>query len=251
MAPDLAVADLNRPRPLVLSAVSLFLDIDGTLAPFEPTPDAVGPLPRRTALLRRLERALEGRLAAVSGRDLAEIDRILEGALPAASGIHGLERRRSDGSVQRPPPHPALARARAEVSAFAAARPGVLVEDKALAVAIHYRRAPHTVAEVKALARRLSALGLALQPGDMVVELKTPGADKGRSVRAFMAEAPFCVATPVFVGDDRTDESAFAVAAELGGFGVLVGPARQTAARYRLDDVDDVLDWLERSLEDR
>ena len=78
-----------------------------------------------------------------------------------------------------------------------------------------------------------------------MLELKTPGADKGSAITAFMAEAPFRGAVPVMLGDDLTDEHGFRAAAALGGFGVLVGPSRDTAARYRLDDVDSVMTWLE------
>ncbi len=243
--------DLRRPEPLRLDEASLFLDIDGTLAGFEPTPEAVQPTPRRTALLLRLGRGLEGRLAAVSGRELAEIDRILGHSTPAAAGVHGLERRRPDGRIVKAAPHPALAPAREAALAFAATHPGVRVEDKGVAFALHYRLAPHMAAAVAELAAELARGGLALQPGDQVIELKTPGADKGVAIGAFMAEAPFNGGRPVFVGDDLTDEDAFAAATRLGGFGVLAGPPRRTLARYRLEGVDDVLDWLELSLETR
>jgi len=79
----------------------------------------------------------------------------------------------------------------------------------------------------------------------MVLELKTPGTDKGAALSAFMAEAPFIGAVPIMVGDDLTDEHGFEAAEALGGFGVLVGPERSTAARYRLEDVAAVLDWLD------
>jgi trehalose 6-phosphate phosphatase len=243
--------DLRRPEPLRLDEVSLFLDIDGTLARFEPTPEAVQPTPRRTDLLRRLGLSLDGRLAAVSGRELAEIDRILGASVPAAAGVHGLERRCPDGRIVRAAPHPALAPAREAARLFAETHRGVRVEDKGIAFALHYRLAPHMAPAVAELAARLAEGGLALQPGDQVIELKTPGADKGVAIRAFMAEAPFNLGRPVFVGDDLTDEDAFAAATRLGGFGVLVGPPRPTLARHRLEGVDDVLDWLELSLETR
>jgi trehalose 6-phosphate phosphatase len=60
-----------------------------------------------------------------------------------------------------------------------------------------------------------------------------------------MREPPFAGARPLFVGDDLTDEHAFAAAAQLGGGGVLVGPPRATAATWRLDGVGDVARWLE------
>jgi len=60
-----------------------------------------------------------------------------------------------------------------------------------------------------------------------------------------MTQPPFIGTVPVFVGDDVTDEAGFLAVEELGGVGVLVGPARTTAARYRLDDVAAVRAWLE------
>jgi trehalose 6-phosphate phosphatase len=250
MSLDVLAADLARPRALDLRRAALFLDIDGTLAEFEASPELVGPLPRRSRVLRALVERMDGRVAAVSGRDIKTIDRILERILTAAAGVHGLERRRADGQVLETPPHPTLLACLAEARAFAAERPGVLVEDKDTAFAVHYRRAPAFGAEVEALGRRLAARGLAIQPGEMVVELKTPGADKGGAVRAFMAEPPFQGAQPVFVGDDLTDEAAFEACNALGGYGVLVGRPRATAARYRLDGVQDVLGWLEASVGD-
>jgi trehalose 6-phosphate phosphatase len=83
-----------------------------------------------------------------------------------------------------------------------------------------------------------------LQLGDMVAELRTPGQDKGKAVSAFLREAPFNGAAPVFIGDDLTDEDGFAAAARLGGYGVLVGPERPTQATYRLNDFSAVLAWL-------
>jgi len=83
----------------------------------------------------------------------------------------------------------------------------------------------------------------------MVVELRTPGPTKGDAVAAFMAEPPFAGARPIYVGDDLTDEDAFTAVAEAGGYGVLVGAGRETAAAWRLEDVDQVLAWLGAALE--
>jgi trehalose 6-phosphate phosphatase len=226
--------------------IALFLDLDGTLAPIADTPSAVSPDPRRTELLARLSARLGGRVAIVSGRTLEEVDRIVEGAVTAAAGVHGLERRTAEGERLSLPAHPALSVARERLLTAARSMDGLLVEDKRLGVALHYRAAPGAADMVRALGRRLaSETGLVLQEGHMVVELRTPGPDKGDAVAAFMAEAPFKGAVPVFVGDDATDEHGFAVAAAEGGCGVLVGPARPTAARFRLEDVEAVIAWLE------
>lgn len=240
-------ADLLLAAPPVRAeGIALFLDMDGVLAPMAPTPDAVGPVARRTAALKAVEDRLDGRVAIVSGRTIKEIDRISDHALVSASGVHGLERRLKDGSIQRDEPDPGVARALAAFQAFAAERPGMIVEDKGVSAGLHYRQAPDQAAAAQQLAQALQAeTGLTLQPGHMVLELKTPGADKGTAVTAFMQDEPFKGAVPVMLGDDLTDEYGFEAAAALGGYGVLVGPERETAARYRLDDVDAVLTWLE------
>jgi trehalose 6-phosphate phosphatase len=234
------------PPPLRFDRLALFLDMDGVLAPMAPTPDAVRATPRRTAILRRLAGRLDGRLAIVSGRTLAEIDRISGEASLAASGVHGLERRRADGSMDTVAAAPGVRSAIEALLGFQSNHPGVLVEDKGVSVGLHYRQAPDVHDAAMAFARSVAAeAGLVMQPGIMVVELKTPGSDKGSAITAFMAEAPFRGATPVMFGDDLTDEDAFRAAEHLGGFGVLVGPVRKTAATFRLDGVGQVLDWLE------
>lgn len=234
------------PPPSALRRPALFLDLDGVLAPLAETPDAVVPLARRTRVLREVAERFDRRVAIISGRTIAEIDRISDAALDAASGVHGLERRRVDGSLHRIEPAAGVRRAVEAFEAFARATPGVIVEDKTVSAGLHFRQAQGAGDEAMDLARQVAEdTGLVMQPGNLVVELKTPGTDKGTAVAAFMAEAPFTGAQPVMLGDDLTDEHGFRAAEALGGFGVLVGPQRPTAARYSLPDVDAVLAWLE------
>ena len=241
------ITGLPIPKPLRLGETALFLDLDGTLAPIAARPQDVRPDPRRTSLLERLERRLDGRLAVVSGRTLADVDRILEGCVSSVAAVHGLVQRDADGQVSNSRGHPAMAKAAEGFHAFAARDSGLIVEEKAgLSVALHYRLAGRHAEAARACAHELAAkTGLVLQEGDMVEELRTPGASKGDSVRAFMAEPLFAGARPVFVGDDATDEDGFEAAQALGGLGVVVGAARATAARFRLADVDAALAWLE------
>jgi len=236
---------------IALGAAALFLDLDGTLAPIAPTPDAVGPDAARRALLGRASAALDGRLAVVSGRAIADLDRILEGAPSTLAGLHGLERRLADGRCERAEPPAGYADAAAAARAFVAERPGMLLEDKGLSLALHWRGAPAFGPETTAFAEALAArTGLATQPGSCVVELRAPGASKGDALRAFMAGPPFSGATPLFVGDDLTDEHGFEAAAALGGAGVLVGAPRASRAAGRLEDPAAVLDWIDRALAD-
>jgi trehalose 6-phosphate phosphatase len=248
-----AADELPAPWPLArFQPAALFLDLDGTLAAIETRPEDVRPEPWRTALIRHLQQRLEGRLAVISGRSLEDIDRILEGAAVAVGAVHGLVRRRADGSVIRAPPHPNLRWARIALQVAATGRPGLLVEDKGLSVALHYRRAPELAGLAVSEARRAAdEHGLKLQLGNMVAEICTPGFDKGTAVRAFMRERPFERGAPLFVGDDLTDEHGFSAAKALGGVGILVGEPRPTAADLRLDDVAAVRAWLEAGGADR
>lgn len=241
---------LPAPSVLRLSEIALFADLDGTLAPLEATPGAVKPNPTRRRLLDDLSEALGGRIAVVSGRALADLDRVLEGRIPAIGAVHGLVRRTADGRIIAAPEGALIGQALDAVQAFAAADHDLLVEDKGAAVALHYRRAPRAADACRDLVRRLgAALGLTVQEGDMVIELRAHGPDKGGAVEAFMAEPPFAGFRPVFLGDDLTDEHGFAAASALGGFGVVVGPRRPTAALYALADVGAVQDWLRGALE--
>ena len=245
---DLAI-ELPPPKPLALSATALFLDLDGTLAPIAARPQDVVADKRRTRLLEQLTHHLDGRLAVVSGRTLEGIDQILEGCVVAVAAVHGLVLRDPQGRVTATPVHPGLTRAAHDLRAFAARDARLIVEEKGLSVALHFRQAAHHGEDARTCAREIAGrTGLALQEGDMVEELRTPGPTKGDSVRAFMALAPFAGAAPVFVGDDATDEDGFEAAQALGGMGVAVGNRRAFHARYRLASVEAALAWLETAL---
>jgi len=249
MSIEATTLQLPGPKPLALRGCALFLDLDGTLAPIAARPQDVRPDPRRSDLLERLAEVLDGRLAVVTGRTLADVDRILEGRVAAVAAVHGLVRRDAEGRLHERPPHPALAEAAGALRAFAAKDSGLIVEDKGQSVALHFRLARHHAAAARALARRLALqTGLTLQDGDMVEELRTPGPTKADSVLSFMAERPFSGATPLFLGDDATDEDGFAAARHLGGAGILVGAPRPTRAKYRLPGVEAALVWLEAAL---
>jgi trehalose 6-phosphate phosphatase len=249
MAIEELTVGLPAPKPLRLQGTALFLDLDGTLAPIAARPQDVRPDPRRTQLMERLDEALEGRLAVVSGRTLADVDRILEGRVVAVAAVHGLVSRNADGRVTERAPHPKLGEAAERFRAFASRDSGLIVEEKGLSVALHFRLAQAHAEAARLCAEEVAAdTGLALQHGDMVEELRTPGPTKGDSVERFLNVAPFAGARPVFVGDDATDEHGFEAVQARGGMGVLVGPPRPTHASYRILGVEEALAWLEAAL---
>ncbi|MGE0044427.1 MAG: trehalose-phosphatase [Hyphomonadaceae bacterium] len=234
---------------LDLTRDALFLDLDGTLSPFAPAPEAVPFDPALSRLLAQISARARNALAIISGRTIRDVDRIVGGAVRCVAGVHGLERRAADGAIERAPPHPNLAAARAALGTHSGG--GVEIEDKNLSVAVHFRRAPEKSAELRDAAVRIArANGLTVQFGHMVAEVRSPGPSKGDALRAYMRSPPFSGRRPIFVGDDLTDEHAFDAAALAGGLGVLVGPARDTRATARLADVAAVRAWLRRHAEE-
>jgi trehalose 6-phosphate phosphatase len=230
----------------LLDGASLFLDLDGTLFELVDDPAAVKADASLRALVSKLAVRFEGRLAVISGRSIAQIDAMLGDCAAdlAVSGSHGCEHRWR-GLLARPDRPQTLDRAAARARAFAEAEPGLLVEEKSYGVALHYRAHPSAELRVQALARALAdEFGLVVQPGKMVSELRIAGGGKGSAVRRLMRGAPMKGTVPVFIGDDVTDEPGFEAATALGGSGILVGPARPTAARYRLDSPADLRAWL-------
>jgi trehalose 6-phosphate phosphatase len=241
---------LPAPPDLRVDEIALFLDVDGTLVEIEREPGAVHVPKRLCRILAALLEATDGSLALVSGRSLEQTDRLFWPLRLNAAGLHGLERRNLRRGVVRSEPHPAvLVPARARLQQFANRHPGVLLEDKGLTLALHYRKAPEAGQEARALAQAIvkaSGGALALLEGKMVLEVKPPGCDKGGAIAAFMDEPPFRGRRPVFAGDDVTDEAGFATINRLGGISIRIGSdSRPTAAMYGLGDVSSMQDWLQ------
>lgn len=237
---------LPPPPSRLLDGSSLFLDLDGTLLDIAERPDDVRADAALRALLAALANRLDGRLAVITGRSLDQVDAILGEAAAglAVSGSHGCEHR-WNGVLAKPERPGTLDLAAERLHAFAADRPGLLVEEKSFGVALHYRLAPDAEAGARGLAADLAPeLGLKLQEGKMMVELRVAGGDKGRAIYRLMARPAMADTRPIFVGDDVTDEPGFAAARELGGHGILVGAPRETAADYGLARPSDLRDWL-------
>ena len=251
--PDAPDNDGVRPAPPSPAPDwALFLDVDGCLLDFAPHPsEVIVPADLQPTMLR-MSRWLGGAFAIVSGRSLDSIDAMFGElrAMPAA-GMHGLERRESDGARTSPPLAPeALEAVAAEASRIAHAFPGAIAERKGPNLALHWRAAP----AARDAFRAFAAAALRVLPdyraqgGDMVLELRPGGAtpDKGSAVETFMAQTPFRGRRPVFVGDDLTDEHAFQIVNARGGLSILVGDRTPSAARWWLPNPAAVRAWLAR-----
>lgn len=228
-----------------------FLDVDGTLIDIADTPGAVRVDTALLALIARLHRASGGAVALVSGRALSDLELRLGTLRLPLAGQHGMERRDAAGRLWIHTAPPVTKCAIKEALAPVLARhPGLLLEDKGLTLALHYRLAPHLAAYAHRLMDRLAgaaSAGLEVQRGKRVAEIKPTGIDKGTAVAEYLAEAPFKGRRPVFIGDDLNDEHGFAEVNKLDGISIKVGKGT-SCARFRLREVTAVRRWLGEAL---
>ncbi|MCA8901634.1 MAG: trehalose-phosphatase [Hyphomonas sp.] len=237
--------DVTGPPPIE-AGDAVFLDFDGTLTAHQDDPETVFLVPGMGGVLEQLAGRLEGALALISGRDPRDLER----RVPA-----GLWRLGNHGLVCLPPGTKAPEGAptapddvRDVFYGLEARHQGVRVEEKGPVLALHYRQAPGLGAELADVLTPLdlSACGYSLQAGKYLFEAKPGGANKGAALARMMDRAPFAGRRPVMIGDDTTDEDAFAAANALGGLTIKVGDGR-TQAACRLGSVGDVHDYLRRA----
>lgn len=245
-------AAFSEGLPQTADGWAIFLDFDGTLVDIALTPVDVHVPAELPRLLRGVQARAGGALAILTGRPIAAIDSFLAPLRLPMGGIHGAEIRLPDGTMARRDPSAALVEIRARLKEFIARRPGLLLEDKGIALAVHYRAAPELRREVEETLFRLAdeSVDLAAQEGKMVVELRPTLGVKDEGLRTLLALPPFKGRRPIAIGDDYTDEPMFAAANEEGGLSVLVGgEQRDTNAGLALASPANVRDWLAGLLE--
>ncbi|WP_431205596.1 trehalose-phosphatase [Bradyrhizobium betae] len=244
------------PHALVphLHETAILLDIDGTLLDLMPTPREVWVPPGLSETLSRLTERTSGALAMVSGRSLNDIDLIFAPEVFRAVAGHGAEMRLSVGNevdeVNAPPMDKELKR---RLAAVAKLSPGILLEDKGYSLALHYRLAPHAekaIYEAVSLIRAdLPNAPIEVLPGKFVCEIKHAGFTKATGVRELMKHEPFRGRRPIFIGDDVTDETVFAIMPDMNGLSFSVG-RRAIGVNGHFDAPSDVRAFLARLLDD-
>jgi trehalose 6-phosphate phosphatase len=221
---------------ILYPSCALFLDFDGTMVDIAPQPHAVHVPKPLLVVLQQLHDYLGGAVAVISGRPIAQLDEFLQPLRMAVAGVHGAERRAADGRVHLLNTHP-LDHVEEAARSLCAQHDGLLVENKRGSLALHYRMAPQLeelcVRSIQAAVAE--SPGITMLRGKMVVEAKPGGASKGRAIEDFLEEPPFTGRTPVFIGDDITDEVGFSTVQRLGGLGIKVGEGHSVAWRRLAD----------------
>lgn len=220
---------------------ALFFDLDGTLVDLAPQPDMVVMPETLIDLLQSVQHELHGALAVISGRPLGQLDALLAPWRPSAAGEHGAQCRLPSGVMAPPPGLPTVPAAwRRAADALASEIDGIVVEQKEMGIAVHYRQAPDRETMVHHVLQRMVAerpREFMAMPGLMLVEIRPRAVDKGWAMERLMHEKPFAGRIPVFVGDDVTDEDGFRAAEARGGYGLHVH-------RYFPRGVAQVHEWL-------
>lgn len=236
--------------PPVNRNTALLLDIDGTLLDMARSPDRVIVPAKLIRALERLAQDLSGALAFVSGRSLDSIDGLFAPFRPAAIGAHGGEIRSLGGRIQRA--HPLPANVRALFEQLARSAPGLLLENKGVGMALHYRLAPEARSMLMMAMERNAPLfkeeRVQIQYGKAVIDARPFGVDKGTAVMHLARQRPFAGRAILFGGDDTTDMDVFRILPGLGGRGFSVG-RRFPGAEHVFPSPRLVRQWLVRLAE--
>jgi trehalose 6-phosphate phosphatase len=232
--------------------LAVFLDYDGTLTPIVARPELAVLAEGMRSTLRRLAGTWPTQI--ISGRDLEDVRRLVGIDSLWMAGSHGFDiappRGFAGGNQVAPDVEPQVHRAVEELLRATADIPGVLVEDKRFSIAVHYRLADERSAPIieravdEVVARHPT---LRKSYGKKVFQLE-PALDwnKGKALLWLLQETGQGDALPIYLGDDATDESAFAIL-EGRGLGILVAETpRPTAAGYALQNPFEVQQFLER-----
>jgi trehalose 6-phosphate phosphatase len=237
--------------PLPKPPWCLFLDVDGTLLDLAATPGSVVVEAALLALLERLQRAAGGALALVSGRTIVDLDRLFTPLKLPAAGTHGCERRDAQGVCRvAPVVREQLDTLRESLGQIVARNPGLLLEDKGAALALHFLQAPQLEPELRAEVAILAAPlvpHFALLNGHAVIEIKPALHTKETAIDAFLAEEPFRGRQPAFLGDDITDYAGFNAVRRAQGLAIAVGP--RVKSEWWLPGTASVRRWLEQLAE--
>jgi trehalose 6-phosphate phosphatase len=259
---NVGIPERCQDRVARANRVWLFLDYDGTLADFAPTPDHVEPDPALIDLLSGLVRQPRLRVAVVSGRRLSHVQALVPVPGILLAGTYGIELQTPEGErfdrLEQDAIRPTLDALKPQWADLVAGHDGFFLEDKGWALALHARFAGEKESEqLLAAARRLATKVMQGAPSDLFrllgghkfLEIGPRLAHKGQTVDYLLARYPWPGALPLYLGDDDKDEEAFGVIHDRGGIAILVSMSpRDTQADGRLESPQAARTWLRNEL---
>lgn len=252
-APETDLPDIFEGIPVLAEQTAVFLDFDGTLVEIAETPDAIKFHKHDRMLLEKLSHRQNGAVSIVSGRNLDDLYKYLERFSGTVSGGHGAELLHAGQSfhdlecdLER------LEHIKNAVREFAMINPGVLAEEKSFGIVLHFRQHPELDCKVHDFLKSLIGEDAAfeLQCAKMAVEVKPKGISKATAIERIMSFKEFKGRDILFVGDDETDEDAFAWVNAQNGTSVKIGDG-PTAAHYRTSSPETFKEWLRLQLNSR
>jgi trehalose 6-phosphate phosphatase len=250
MQPHPALRSSLRRRcsgPIDIARVAILLDVDGTILDVAATPQSVVVPASLVQILSELHVRTNGAVALISGRLIENLDDLFVPLKLPCVGGHGVEWRISGSAPVETRYGELSALLKKQVTTGVAVDPRIISEDKGSSLAVHYRLAPELGPLIKnkiaAILDRALLEKLGLLCGKSMIEIKPASLNKGVAVCGPMKSPPFAQRTPLFIGDDITDESVFAALPALGGVGYSVG--REVAGVQGIfGGPQDVRDWL-------
>lgn len=238
---------IRPPLNRIADYCALFLDLDGTLLNLERRPDQVVADSGLLYLLDDLYVATAGAVAVFSGRSVENLDGLLAPLSLPLAGIHGAQRRRADGVVEKcSVPATVAWQTRVALRMRLRHYKGLCIEDKGCAFAVHYCGAVSVPlsrlrSDLQALADASRGVFEVLE-GAEVLELRPRTCNKAAALEKFMTEAPFAGRFPIYIGDDQTDLAAFETVGRVNGMAIAVGS--RAMAPWWLPDPAAVRTWL-------
>jgi len=223
----------------------LFLDIDGTLAPFQINPEQSF-IPDTTLEIIKKIIELNIPVIAITGRDVKTASKLLQSIEMPIAGLHGLDIYLSSDHYIRPDlSHINFKKLKQDIINSCEKYPELLIEDKGYSIALHYRKKPELENNAIYIMQQINYFHpqLKLNRGKFVVELVPKQADKGQAIQTILDHLDLPLVHPIFIGDDLTDESGFICINQQFGTSIKVGSGK-TEAQYRLKDINSVSNFL-------
>ncbi|MBJ9723075.1 trehalose-phosphatase [Acinetobacter calcoaceticus] len=223
----------------------LFLDIDGTLSPFQINPEQSF-IPNSTLEIIKEVIELNIPVVAVTGRDVATAQKLLKPIEIPIAGLHGLDIHVDSNTTIRPDLTDInFKKLKQDIIQACKTYPELLIEDKGYSVALHYRENPELENNAIYIMQQIKYFypQLKISKGKYVIELIPKQADKGQAIQTILNHFNSPLSHPIFIGDDLTDESGFIFTNQKSGISIKVGSG-ETEAKYRLKDINNVANFL-------